>query len=100
MTKTAERVTKRKLTVAEAAEQWASCKRQMDELKPQLEEAAAVMLEHFEKTGRSTYKDMIALVITPSKLILDQPKVREFLGKRLAEFQKRTKASKSLTLLP
>jgi hypothetical protein len=26
----------------------------MDELKPQLEEAAAVLKEHFEKTGRSS----------------------------------------------
>jgi hypothetical protein len=31
--------------------------------------------------------------------VLDQAKVREFLGKRLGEFQKRTEPSKSLTLL-
>jgi hypothetical protein len=92
-------VTKKKLTVAEAAEQWASCKRQMDELKPQIEEAAAVMLEHFEKTGRSQYKGMIAIVTNAGRLVLDQTKVREFLGKRLGEFQKRTNPSTSLTLL-
>lgn len=92
-------VTKKKLTVAEAAEQWERCKRLQDELKPQLEEAKAVMLEHFAKTGRSSYKDRIALVTTASRLVLDQVKVREFLGKRLGEFQKRTDPSKSLTLL-
>jgi hypothetical protein len=69
------------------------------EIKPQLEEARAVLLEHFEKTGRTTYKGKIALVTGAAKLVLDQAKVREFLGKRLGEFQKRTEPSKSLTLL-
>jgi hypothetical protein len=92
-------VTKKKLTVAQAAEQWERCKRQQDEIKPQLEEAAAVLKEHFEKTGRTSYKGRIALVTNAGKLVLDQAKVREFLGKRLGEFQKRTEPSKSLTLL-
>jgi urease gamma subunit len=99
MTKTAERVTKKKLTVAEAADQWVSCKRQMDALKPQLEEAAAVLHAHFEKTGRTSYKGIVALVTNAGRLVMDQAKVREFLGKRLPEFQKRTEPSKSLTLL-
>lgn len=92
-------VTKKKLTVAQAAEQWETAKRQIDELKPQLEEAAAVLFEHFDKSGRSTYKDRIALITTAPRLVLDQAKVREFLGKRLGEFQKRTKPSRSLSLL-
>jgi 3-oxoacyl-ACP reductase-like protein len=92
-------VTKKKLTVAEAAEQWERCKRQQDEIKPQIEEAAAVLKAHFEKTGRTNYKGKIALVTNAGKLVLDQAKVREFLGKRLGEFQKRTEPSKSLTLL-
>lgn len=99
MTKTVARVSKKKLTVAEAAEQWERCKRLQDELKPQLEEAAAVLKEHFAKTGRTSYKGKIALVTGAAKLVLDQAKVREFLGARLPEFQKRTEPSKSLTLL-
>lgn len=98
MTATA-RVTKRKLTVTEAADQWETAKRLIDEHKPLLEEAAAVLLEHFEKTGRSTYKDRIALVVGPARLVLDQAKVREYLGAKLKDFQKRTNPSRSLTLL-
>jgi uncharacterized membrane-anchored protein YhcB (DUF1043 family) len=97
--KTADRVIKKKLTVAEAAEQWVTCKREMDRLKPQLEEAAAVMLEHFAKTGRSQYKGIVGVVTNAGRLVLDQKKVREFLGGRLGEFQKRTEPSKSLTIL-
>lgn len=94
-----DRVSKRKLTLAEAAEQWENSKREIDRLKPLLEEAAPVLLEHFEKTGRSTYRDRIALTLGSSKLLLDQAKVREFLGTRLPEFQKRTEPSRSLSLL-
>ena len=74
------RISKRKLTLAEAADQWEGAKRQMDRLKPLLEEAAPVLLEHFERTGRSTYKDRIAVVTRGGSLVLDQPKVREFLA--------------------
>jgi hypothetical protein len=93
------RISKRKLTLAEAADQWQSAKREIDRLKPLLEEAAPVLLAHFEKTGRSSYKDRIALTIGASKLVLDQPKIREFLAERLGEFQKKTAPSRSLTLL-
>ena len=92
-------VTKSKLTVAEAATQWERAKLEIERQKPLLEEAAPVLLAHFEKTGRSTYKDRIAVTTNPPKLLLDQPKVREFLGARLPEFQKRTEPSKSLSLL-
>jgi hypothetical protein len=92
-------VTKKSLTLAEAADQWEKSKRALDEHQPLLEEAAEVLLAHFEKTGRSTYKDRIALTIGSARLILDQPKVRAFLGKRLPDFQKRTTPSRSLTLL-
>lgn len=96
---TTARVSKRKLTLLEAADQWENAKREIDRLKPLLDEAAPVLLAHFEKTGRSTYKDRIALVINPSKLLLDQAKVREYLGERLSKYQKRTEPSRSLTLL-
>lgn len=96
---TADRVQKRKLTLSEAADQWEQAKREIDRLKPLLEEAAPVLLAHFEKTGRSTYRDRIALTLGASKLVLDQAKVREFLGERLAQFQKRTEPSRSLSLL-
>ncbi len=94
-----KRLQKRKLTLAEAAEQWEAAKREAERCKPLLEEAAAVLLAHFEKTGRATYKDRIACVIGGSSLVLDQPKVRELLGERLHEFQKRTAPSRSLRLL-
>lgn len=91
------RVTKKKLSLTEAADQWEAAKRKMDEQKPLLEEAAAVLKAHFEKTGRSTYKDRIAYA-TSSRLLLDQTKVREFLGAKLSDFQKRVSTT-SLTLL-
>jgi hypothetical protein len=93
------RVSKRKLTLAEAADQWETAKREIDRLKPLLEEAAPVLLKHFEKTGRSTYRDRIAVVNRGGSLVLDQGKVREFLGERLSGFQKRTEPSRSLSLL-
>lgn len=92
-------VTKKALTLAEAADQYEKATRIIDENKPLREEAAEVLLSHFEKTGRSTYKDRIALTIGSARLVLDQAKVRAFLGKRLPEFQKRTTPSRSLTLL-
>jgi hypothetical protein len=58
-----------------------------------------VLLAHFEKTGRSTYRDRIALTLGASKLVLNQAKVREFLGEKLSQFQKRTEPSRSLSLL-
>lgn len=94
-----DRVSKRKLTLTEAAEQWENSKREIDRLKPLLEEAAPVLLEHFERTGKATYRDRIAVVTRGGGLILNQPKVREFLGTRLPEFQKRTETGRSLTLL-
>jgi hypothetical protein len=94
-----DRVSKRKLTLSEAAEQWEHAKREIDRLKPLLEEAAPVLLAHFERTGRSTYRDRIALTLGASKLVLDQAKVREYLGEKLSNFQKRTEPSRSLSLL-
>jgi hypothetical protein len=92
-------VTKKELTVAQAADQWEKAKRAQEKQKPLLEEAAAVLKAHFEKAGTTEYDGRIQLVTTPSKLVLDQSKVREYLGKKLSKFQKRTAASKSLALM-
>jgi hypothetical protein len=91
------RVTKKKLTVAQAADQFERCKRKMAELKPQLEEAEEVLKEHFERTGRSTYRDRIALSTT-TRTVLDQAKIRAYFGKKLGGFQK-TITVRSLSLL-
>ena len=94
-----KRLQKRKLTLSDAADQWEHAKREMERQKPLLEEAAEVLLAHFDKTGRSTYRDRIALILGGGSLVLDQPKVRAFLGERLGEFQTRTVQSRSLRLL-
>jgi hypothetical protein len=93
------RVSKRSLTLREAADQWATCRQEMDRLKPLLDESAAVLLDHFAKTKKRTYGDRIVLVISAPKLVLDQARVREFLADRLPQFQKRTEPSRSLSLL-
>ncbi len=96
---TRERISKTALTVAQAADVWEDARRETDRLKPILEESAAVLLEHFQRTGRATYKDRIAVVSVAPKLVLDQAKVREFLAERLGDFQRRTEPGRSLTLL-
>lgn len=93
------RVRKRKLTLAEAADQWEAASREAARQRALLEESAQILLAYFERTGRSCYKDRIALILGGGSLVLDQAKVRAFLGERLHEFQKRTAQSRSLRLL-
>lgn len=90
---------KRKLTLAAAIDQWAEATRAMEGLKVLRDEAARVLLDHAEKTGKRTFKDRIAVVRTGGSLVLDQPKVRDYLGERLRDFQKRTDLGWSLKLL-
>lgn len=97
-TKPAERVTKKKLTLTEAVQQWKAARRAIDEAKPLLEEAAAVILPHMERKKLSRYRG-IGLTYSSARLIIDQAKVREYLGPRLKEFQRRTTPRPSLTLL-
>lgn len=94
-------ISARKLTLAEAADQWEHAKREIDRLMPQLKEAASVLLEHFERTGRLTYKGRIGLTIGAARLILDQGKVTKYLSSLglLEDYQKRSTPSRSLTLL-
>lgn len=89
----------KKLTLAQAIDQWAETTRAIEGLTPLRNEAAKVLLEHAEKTGKRTFKDRIAVVQTGGSLVLDQPKVVEHLGDRLRDFQKRTKMGWSLKLL-
>jgi hypothetical protein len=97
--RTPKALQKRKLTLGEAADQWEKAKREIERNKGPLEEAAGVLLAHFEKTGRPGYKDRIGWTWTGGGLVLDQAAVRELLGERLPEYQHRSKRSRSLRLL-
>jgi hypothetical protein len=95
MTPSAGTVTKRKLSPTQAAEQWKKAKAAVDKNRPLLEEAAEVLKPHIEKTGKPFKGIGLSL---GSRLILDQEKVRAYLGKKLSKFQKRV-PTKSLTLV-
>ena len=88
-----------KLTVAGAVEQWAECTVAIQGLTILRNEAAKVLLDSAERTGRRTFKDRIAVVQTGGSLVLDQAKVRDYLGARLADFQTKTRLGWSLKLL-
>jgi hypothetical protein len=89
----------RRLTVANAVDQWAETTLAIQGLEILRKEAAGVLLAHAAKTGRRTFRDRIAVVQSGGSLILDQRKVREFLGARLAAFQTQTKLGWTLKLL-
>jgi hypothetical protein len=95
----APRVTKRELTLTEAADQWEKADREIERLQALRKEAAPVLLAHFEKTGRRAYKDRIALRQGADRTILDQEKVKEYLGEQLERFQTRVSPKPSLTRL-
>lgn len=97
MTTSAPRVSKKKLTLAQAADQFERASNAKKLAEAEIEEAKAVLVTHFEKSGRSTYKDRIAFALS-TRNVLDQAKVREFLGAQLADFQKIT-TIRSVTLL-
>jgi hypothetical protein len=80
-------------------DQWAETTLAIEGLTILRKEAAAVLLANAERTGRRTFKDRIAVVQTGGALVLDQGKVREYLGAALADFQVRTKLGWSLKLL-
>ena len=79
------------MTLAKAARIWADTKRQLDELRPQLDAAAEVLKEHFRDCDEREYRSShgrIGYALT-SRLQLDSAKVRAELGERLPEFQRR-----------
>jgi hypothetical protein len=72
----APRLTKRELTLAEAADQWEAADRESERAAALKKEAAPVLLKHFEKTGRISYKDRIALRQGADRTVLDQDAVK------------------------
>lgn len=93
------RLAKHKLTVAQAADQWEHADRELERLKALRDEAASVLLDYFERTGRRAYKDRIAVRQAPDRTVLDTDAVKKFLGDQLAKFQKRVTCRPSLTRL-
>ena len=89
----------RKLTIGQAVDQWAETKLAIEGLTILNKEAAKVLLDHAQKTGKRTFKDRIAVVQTGGSITLDQAAVREYLGARLVDFQTKTKLGWSLKLL-
>jgi len=81
-------VTSKGMTVAEAAKVWEDGKRQLEKLKPQMDQAADVLKAHFRKSGKTDYRGRIGFAIT-TRLQLDTAKVKAKLGKKLGEFQRR-----------
>ena len=81
----------RKLTIARAIDQWEQTTLAIEGLTVLRKEAAEVLLAHAEKTGRRTYKDRIAVVSSGGSVVLDQARLRQFLGARLVDFQTRSK---------
>lgn len=69
------------MTVAEAAEQWVAAKRAAKAADARLKPAARVLLDHFRRTGRAAYKDMVAYSRT-TYTGLDLELVRAELGRR------------------
>jgi hypothetical protein len=97
--RTPKALQKRKLTLQAAIDQWCETTLAIEGLQALRKEAADVLLDNAERTGRRTFKDRIAVVRSGGSLILDQTKVRELLGARLPDFQTRTKLGWTLKLL-
>lgn len=89
----------KKLTLTDAVDQWERTTLAMEGLKGLRDEAAKVLLAHAEKTGKRAYKDRIAVVQSGGSVVLDQAKVREYLGAKLSDFQTTTKLGWTLKLL-
>ena len=74
------------MTVAEAAEQWLAAKKAKKAAETKLAPAEKVLKEHFRKTGRATYKDLVAYSKTTYTGI-DLDAVRAELGKKIERFE-------------
>lgn len=82
----APRVTKRQLTKPEAAAQWLAAKKKLAKAKTDLEEAEAVLKPYLARLKSRVYKGV--RLVSFERTVLDQEKVRGYLGKQLPKFQK------------
>lgn len=96
-TATAPRVTKRELTTAEAAEQFVAADLEAERQAALKKEAAAVLKTYFAKTGRTKYKQLVELRQGADRTVLDQDKVKEYLGDLLPDFQTRVTPAPSVS---
>lgn len=98
-------VRKRELTASEARDQYLRAYDAIAEHKPLLDEAAAVLKPHCKKLKTKTVREpgaggrAIKLEVRAGGIILDQPKVKTFLGQRLKEFTKRGNQSERLVVV-
>jgi hypothetical protein len=89
-------IVKKDLTVAQAEEQWIKADDRMAKDKVLKEEAAAILQAHLEKKGIARYK-RVELVTAKASRVLDQAKVKQFLGKKIDRFMKWTDPSPRLS---
>jgi len=76
------------MNVTEAAKVWEDAKREIDRLKPSLEQAAGVLKEYFRANKKRDFRGRIGYAVS-TRIQLDTTKVKAELGDRLADFQKR-----------
>jgi hypothetical protein len=76
------------MNVTEAAKVWEDAKREIDRLKPELEQAAEILKAHFRGNKKRDFRGRIGYAVS-TRLSLDTAKVKAELGDRLPDFQKR-----------
>jgi hypothetical protein len=76
------------MNVTEAAKVWENSKREIDRLKPQLDQAAEVLKEYFRANKKRDFRGRIGYAVS-TRVQLDSAKVKAELGDRLSDFQKR-----------
>jgi hypothetical protein len=103
---TPKRLQKRKLTLAEAADQFERADdallrlvSKVKTLEAERAEAEEILLAHFDRTENPAYKGRIGWQWTSTRLIWDQDKLTTYLGEQVAKFKKRTESKRKLTRL-
>lgn len=72
------------MKLAEAAAQWIAAKTELRDVERRVDEAKAVLLEHFRTTGKTSYRNRIAYSTTTYRQ-LDTTKARQLLGDKAGE---------------
>lgn len=85
------------MTLAEAVKVWIEAKRVSRDAEAKLKASAAVLKEHFRKTGKNNYKGKIGYALT-TYCALDLEAARAALGKKLDPFEV-TRERETLSLL-